>query len=109
MQLSMLPRTSKGCRASSNEPLWIVDGVEHIVHQPGDLLGTDLDDRGELAFFARNGARGKETCRADDRIQLVPDLVAEILEQFSVQHAGWRKAVRAGATFHRPGLLLARQ
>ena len=76
-------------------------GVKDVVHQPRDLLGSNLDDRGELALFVGDGAGGQQAGGSDHRIQLVPHLVAEVSQQLGIQHAWVWGTVGAGTFYHR--------
>ena len=48
------------------------------------MLGAGLDDAGELALLARLGAGGQEAGGADDGVQLVAQLVAEVSQDVGV-------------------------
>ena len=60
------------------------DRVEHLVHDPGDLLGARLDDRRQVALLPRLRAGGKEAGRADHRVELIPQLVADVGQQLRI-------------------------
>ena len=58
--------------------------VEPLVDDSRYLLRSRLDDRGELALFARLGAGRQEAGRAHHRVQLVAQLVAEVGEHVRI-------------------------
>ena len=58
--------------------------VEDLVHDSRDLLDTRLDDRRQLALFARLRPAGQQAGGADHRVELIPQLVADVIEKLRV-------------------------
>src|SRR5258706_1319951 len=81
-------------------------GVEHVVDQSRDLLGADLNDRRELALFARGGASRQQARGAHHGVQLVAHLVSEVGEQLCVQHSGLGRPVGSESIIYRLRLFL---
>jgi hypothetical protein len=59
-------------------------GIEHPLDQPGDLLGSNLDDRCKLAFFGGRCSHRQQAGGAKNGVELVAELVTEIGQQLAV-------------------------
>ena len=59
-------------------------GVQHLVHDSRHLLGARLNDRRQLALLARLRPCGEQAGGADHRVELIPELMADVGEQLGV-------------------------